>query len=61
LFGDAALQVRSCAIVPMVFTEFEGILGIGSREKDRFHQSMGHLFLTQMGEIIATRLVALLK
>ncbi len=61
LFADAALQVKSCAIVPMVFTEFEGILGIGSREKDRFHHSMGHLFLTQMSEIIATRLVALLK
>lgn len=61
LFGDAALAVRSCAIVPMSFTEFEGILGIGSREAERFHYSMGNLFLTQMAEIIATRLVSFLK
>lgn len=61
LFGENALEVKSCAIIPMVYTEIEGLIAIGSREEDRFHHSMGHLFLTQMSEIIGTRFVALLK
>jgi len=61
LFGDAALEVKSCAIIPMNFTELDGILAIGSREEDRFQYSMGNLFLTQMSEIIGTRLISLLR
>jgi uncharacterized protein YigA (DUF484 family) len=61
LFGDSAFQVKSCAIIPMNFTELEGILAIGSREEGRFHYSMGHLFLTQMSEIVGTRLISLLQ
>ena len=60
LFGDSALAVKSCAIIPLMFTDLEGLLVIGSREEERFHYSMGNLFLTQMGEIIGTRLIALL-
>jgi uncharacterized protein YigA (DUF484 family) len=45
----------------MLFTELEGLLAIGSVDEHRFHASMGHLFLTQMSEVIATRLIALLK
>ncbi|MDD2722418.1 MAG: DUF484 family protein [Methylovulum sp.] len=62
LFGDAvAADVKSCAIVPMIFTELEGLLAIGSREDDRFVNGMGHLFLTQMSELVGTRFIALLK
>lgn len=61
LFDDAAAEVRSCAIIPMVFTNLEGLLAIGSRDEGRFHYSMGSLFLTQMGEIIGTRLISLLQ
>lgn len=61
LFGDSALEVKSCAIIPMKFTGLEGILAIGSREESRFHYSMGNLFLTQMSEIIGTRLISLLQ
>jgi len=61
LFGDAAGDVRSCAIIPMVFTQLEGLLVIGSRDPDRFHYSMGSLFLTQMSEIVGTRLISLLQ
>lgn len=60
LFGDAAPEVKSCAIIPMIFTELEGLVAIGSREEGRFHYSMGNLFLTQMSEIIGTRLISLL-
>ena len=61
LFGESAIEVKSCAIIPMNFTELDGILAIGSREEDRFHYSMGNLFLTQMSEIIGTRLISLLR
>jgi len=61
LFGDAAVEVRSCAIIPMAFTRLEGLLAIGSRDEGRFHYSMGSLFLTQMSEIIGTRLISLLQ
>ncbi len=61
LFGEAAVDVKSCAIIPMIFTELNGILAIGSREEGRFHYSMGNLFLIQMGEIIGTRLISLLR
>lgn len=60
MFGDAAAEVKSCAFVPMVFTELEGLIAIGSREENRFHYSMGSLFLRQMSEIIGTRLISLL-
>ena len=61
LFGDIATEVKSCAIIPMVFTELEGIIAIGSHDETRFHYSMGNLFLTQMGEVIATRLISLVN
>jgi uncharacterized protein len=59
LFGDDAHEVQSYAIMPMMFTQLEGFLAIGSREDGRFHFSMGSLFLTQMSEIVATRLITL--
>jgi uncharacterized protein YigA (DUF484 family) len=61
LFGELAFEVKSCAIIPLAFTELEGILAIGSREEGRFHYSMGNLFLNQMSEIIGTRLITLLQ
>ena len=61
LFGDNALEVKSCAIVPLISTELKGIFAVGSRKKGRFHYSMGNLFLTQIGEIIGTRLVSIIK
>ena len=61
LFGDLAAEVRSCAIIPMAFTQLDGILAIGSRDETRFHYSMGSIFLNQMSEIIGTRLISLLQ
>lgn len=60
LFGSNCLQVKSSAIIPMSFTKIDAVLAIGSRQKDRFHQSMGHMFLQQISEIVGTRLLALL-
>ncbi len=60
LFGAAALDVQSAAIIPMKFTDMSGILAIGSRSNDRFHYSMGNFFLTHMSEIISARFLSLL-
>lgn len=60
LFGDSALDVKSSAIVPLVLATDQGLLAIGSRQNDRFHYSMGNLFLNQMGEIVSARLNSLL-
>lgn len=61
LFGDLAFEVKSAALVPLHFTELEGMLAIGSRESTRFHHSLGNLFLVQMSKIVGTRLISLLK
>ena len=61
LFGFQANEVQSCAIVPMLFTDLEGLFVIGSRDENRFHAGMGNLFLTQMSEVIATCLITLLQ
>ncbi|NOR79249.1 MAG: DUF484 family protein [Methyloprofundus sp.] len=61
LFAENALAVKSCVIIPMAFTEIEGLIAIGSQDKDRFQNGLGDLFLTQMSEIIGTRFAALLK
>lgn len=61
LFGSNALEVQSCAIIPMAFLEIEGIIAIGSRNADRFSRDMGRLFLTQISEIVGTRFISLLK
>lgn len=61
LFGSNALEVQSCAIIPMAFLEIEGIIAIGSRNADRFSRDMGRLFLMQMSEIVGTRFISLLK
>jgi len=60
LFGDSALDVKSCAIIPLRMENANGLLGIGSKQEGRFHYTMGNLFLVQMGEIIGARIMSLL-
>lgn len=61
LFGDSAMEVNSCATIPLTVGDSAGILAIGSREQGRFHYGMGQLFLTQIGEIVEARLFSLLR
>ncbi|NOQ35669.1 MAG: DUF484 family protein [Methylococcaceae bacterium] len=60
LFEEAAAEVKSCAIIPILYPNLSALLVIASRDENRFHSSMGNLFLTQISEIVGTRLVALL-
>lgn len=60
LFGDDAEQVASSAVIPLLRNDWQGLLGIGSRDPHRFEPTMGGLVLTRMGEIVAARLSPLL-
>lgn len=59
LFGEQASLVKSCAIIPMVYPRIRAILAIGSRDEFGFQPDMGNIFLMQISEIAATRLISL--
>lgn len=61
LFADLAAQVQSCAIIPILGCDFTALLVLGSRDENRFHYSLGTLFLSQLSEIVGIRLSTLLK
>lgn len=61
LFAEAAAEVKSCAIIPICNADVTALLVIGSRDENRFHHSMGDLFLTQLSEILTIRLSTLLR
>lgn len=61
LFGADGQHVSSYALVPLQHAGLRGFLAIGSRSPSRFQAGMGHLFLSQMGEIVAARFVSLLN
>lgn len=59
LFGDRAAEIASYALVPLQHAGLRGLLAIGSQDAKRFQPGMGLLFLSQLGEILAARLAAL--
>jgi uncharacterized protein YigA (DUF484 family) len=61
LFAEHAPDVKSCAIIPILLPNLRALLVIGSRDENRFHYSMGNLFLTQLSEIVACRFATLLN
>jgi len=61
LFDDNAKEVTSAAVIPLVSGAELGLLGLGSREADRFQASMGTEFLTQMGELVSAALAVHLE
>ena len=58
LFGDKANDVQSTAFIPFKLDEKNGLLVIGSRDAERFHPSMGNLFLAHLGQLVAKRLAS---
>jgi len=55
LFGQT-LQVPSSVLVPLYHTDDIGLLALGSKSKDRYHHAMGTLFLTQLGDLVSSKL-----
>ncbi|MCK5262736.1 MAG: DUF484 family protein [Gammaproteobacteria bacterium] len=61
LFGDKAVEIASAAVIPLVAGAELGLLGLGSREADRFQTSMGTEFLSQIGELVSAALAVHLE
>jgi uncharacterized protein YigA (DUF484 family) len=59
LFAESALDVQSCALIPLTFKDYQGLLAIGSRKPERFKSHLGHLFLAQIGALVSSRLSGL--
>jgi uncharacterized protein len=59
LFNEQAAEVQSVAFIPLKINKQDGLLAIGSKEMDRFHPTMGSLFLAHLGELVAKRLASL--
>lgn len=53
IFGDDAESVASAVVIPLLDTEPLGVLALGSHEPERFHPSMGTLFLGYLGDLLA--------
>ena len=61
LFPEDAEDVKSAAMVPLEFNGKQGLLAIGSFDAQHFRSSLGTLFVTHLGEVLARRLAELLK
>ena len=53
LFHDQAAAIESVAVIPLGENAQAGLLSIGSREVNRFSSSMGTLFLSHLGALLA--------
>lgn len=57
LFGEHADQINSAALIPLIENDNSkscyGMLAIGSHDKNRFQATMGTMFLSNLGKVIA--------
>jgi uncharacterized protein YigA (DUF484 family) len=58
LFGDSAAAIGSYAYIPLRDGATFGLLALASEEPQRYHPAMGTLYLTRIGELIASALAA---
>lgn len=61
LFGNRCNDIASAAMVPLHFGEPQGVLAIGSRDAGHFRSSLGTLFVSHIGDVLARRLADLLR
>lgn len=53
LFGDAARDIRSTALVMIPVKDVRGLLSLGSRDPLRFDAQMATTYLSKLGELLA--------
>jgi uncharacterized protein YigA (DUF484 family) len=58
LFGQQAPETRSVALIPLSTNLLEGVLAIGSHDRERFHAGKGLDFLKRLGEVVSHALQA---
>ena len=54
-------KLSSYALIPLYHTNDIGLLILGSKNKERFVEGMGTVFLTQLGELISSKMKLYLK
>jgi uncharacterized protein YigA (DUF484 family) len=52
LFGDAAAEIKSTAMIALGGEVSHGVLCLGSQDPLRFHPEMGTLYLVRLGELL---------
>ena len=55
-FGEIASHLRSFAAIPLNYQGNLGLLVLASEEPNRFYASMGTLYLTRLGQVLAAAL-----
>ena len=55
-FGEVAPHLRSFASIPLNFQGNMGLLVLASEEPNRFYATMGTLYLTRLGQVLAASL-----
>ena len=55
-FGEVAPHLRSFASIPLNHNGNNGLLVLASEEPNRFYASMGTLYLTRLGQLVAAAL-----
>jgi uncharacterized protein YigA (DUF484 family) len=53
LFGPDLNAIASAVVIPLAEAEPFGLLGIGSRDSERFQHGMGTTFLQQLGQLLS--------
>jgi len=61
LFDDISGDINSVAIIPLVSGANLGLIGLGSKDINRFNPSIGTDFLSQIGELISASLAVQLE
>ena len=56
LFGPQAGETGSAALIPLTAPPMAGVLAIGSRDPERFHQGKSVDFLQRLAEVVSTKL-----
>lgn len=54
LFDENSSRIQSVALIPLQGNHSIGLLALGSTEAERFHKDVGTVFLSHLGELIAT-------
>lgn len=52
LFGTGAGEIASTALVPLARRGLNGVLALGSRERERFRPDMGTVYLQRLGDLL---------
>lgn len=54
LFRENGSRIKSVALIPLQCNHSIGLLALGSIDAKRFHKGMGTVFISHLGELIAT-------